>query len=267
MYTLENLCRDIGLVPEVTQKVLALNETLNVPTAKLCQKETWEEGLREVTAALGADEDGFGMLTCQLRCALEARADYESKGLSHEIYVATMSCYSRFVGEHLVSYGRYGFDRGFWTVRQLSRTVFRIGELEYELRCDNGQNRINLHIPSNTRLELPLLRASWEQARDVIGRTFPDYRDVPYVCSSWLLSPNLKQLLPEQSRILAFQRNFRVERAFPDEAFREWAFKRRDITNDELPENTSLQRKLKAFVLAGNTFHSGEGTLVEEPFL
>lgn len=267
MYTLENLCHEIGLVPEVTEKVLALNETLNVSTGKLCRKETWEEGLEEVSAALGEDKDGFGMLTCQLRCALEVREEYEKLGLSHEIYVATMSCYSRFVGEHLVSYGRYGFDRGFWTVRQLSRKVFRIGQLEYEIRRDNGQNRINLHIPSNAKLERPLLRESWEQAKDLIGRTFPEYRDVPYVCSSWLLSPDLKELLPENSRILAFQGNFRVEKAFPDEAFREWAFKRREITNDELPENTSLQRKLKAFVLAGNVFHSGEGTLMEEPFL
>lgn len=266
MYTLETLCREIGLVPEATQKVLALSQTQNISTDKLRCQETCEQGLEEISAALGSDEDGFGMLTCQLRCALDARAKYEKLGLSHEIYVATMGCFSRFVGEHMVSYGRYGFDRGFWTVRQLGCRLFRIGQLEFELRSENGQKRINLHIPSNAKLEPPLLRASWEEAKALIGRTFPEYQDVPYVCSSWLLSPDLPGLLPEDSRILAFQRNFRVEKAFPDEAFREWVFKRRDITNAELTEHTSLQRKLKAFVLAGHTFHSGAGTLEEDPF-
>lgn len=260
MYTLEMLCRDIGLPEEVIQQVLALNTPAE---HRLRNKETWEEGLSRITD----DPKGFKMLACQLNCALEAWKEYEKLGISREIFVATMGCYNRFVGEHMVTYGCYGFDRGFWTVRQLACRLFRIGQLEYELAAEEGQSVVKLHIPSNAKLELPLLRASWEEAKQFIGSKFPEYRDVPYVCGSWLLSPNLKDLLPEPSRILAFQRSFHVVRTYPDESFREWAFKDRDITNDRLTENTSLQRSLKAFVLAGNTFHSGGGILSDNPFL
>lgn len=266
MYTLEDLCSEIGLAPEVIQTVLKLDRSRNISAAKLRHEETWASGMEEVQTALGADPDGFGMLTCQLRCALEAREDYQSLGIPHGIFVDTMGCFSRFVAEHKVSYGRYGFDRGFWSVHQISCLLFRIGQLEYELRTENGEKCVSIHIPSDAKLEMPLLRASWEQANALIGSVFPDYRNVPYVCGSWLLSPDLKGLLPSHSRILAFQRNFRIEKSFPNESFREWVFKNRDIPNDALTEHTSLQRNLKAFILAGHSFHNGEGTLIEDPF-
>jgi len=40
-----------------------------------------------------------------------------------------------------------------------------------------------------------------------------------------------------------------------------------DIPNEKLPENTSLQRNVKAFLLSGGAFLSAEGVLAEEPFL
>lgn len=260
MFTLETLCREIGLPEEVTGQVVSLN----IPAeSRLRRPETWDEGLARITD----DPRGLKMLSCQLNTALELWQQYQHLGISREVFLATVGCYNRFVGEHMVTYGCYGFDRGFWTVRQLACRLFRIGQLEYELSREDGRNVVKLHIPSNAKLELPLLRASWEQAKKFLSATFPEYADAPYVCGSWLLSPNLKDLLPENSRILAFQNNFQLVRSFPDESFREWVFKNRDITNDALTENTSLQRTLKAFVLAGNQFHSGGGILSENPFL
>ena len=265
MYTLPMLCKDIGLAEEAAQAVLA-QDVSGLPLAQLRQPDTWDAAMEEIRTALGGDPDGFGMLACQLRCALDAWEDYQKLGISHKIFVDTMACFTRFVNEHKVSYGRYGFDRGFWSVRQIACKIFRIGQLEYELYNENGLTAVSIHIPSDARLELPLLRASWEQAKELIGKTSPDFKDVPYVCESWLLSPDLPGLLPENSRILAFQRNFHLHKSFPDESFREWVFKDRDITNDKLTEHTSLQRTLKAFVLAGNQFRNGEGVLSEDPF-
>ena len=260
MYTLETLCHDIGLPEEVIQQVLSLNTPAE---SRLRHPHTWDEGLEQITD----DPRGLKMLSCQLNTALDLWKQYQQLGISQEIFVATMGCYNRFVGEHMVTYGCYGFDRGFWTVRQLACKLFRIGQLEYELSEEEGQPVVKLHIPSNAKLELPLLRASWEAAKHFLSATFPEYAAAPYICGSWLLSPNLKDLLPANSRILAFQSNFNVVRSFPDESFREWVFKDRDITNDKLTENTSLQKSLKAFVLAGNQFHSGGGILSENPFL
>ena len=166
-----------------------------------------------------------------------------------------MKCFTRFVNEHLESYGRYGFDRGFWTVRQLSAVLLRIGELEYEVRPD----AIHLHIPSDAVLEMPRLRQSWEAARAMLG-------DAPMVCHSWLLSPDLPGLLEADSRIMAFQRSFTIHSPEPDDSFRQWVFKDPGCPDAQLPEDTRLQRRLKAFVLAGNTFHCAHGTLHADPF-
>lgn len=266
MYTLEALCAHIGLAPEATQAVLS-RDISHVPLEKLRCDGDWDAALEEVKAALGADPDGFGMLACHLRCALAAWEDFEKLGLSHQVYVDTMGCFSRFVNEHKVSFGHYGFDRGFWTVRQISCKLFRFGELEYEPALEDGKRIVSIHIPSDANLECPLLRASYLQAKAWIGPNFPDFAEAPWGCGSWLLSPDLQELLPAHSRILAFQKNFRVEQTYCEDDFKEWVYKRTDIPNRDLPEDTSLQRNLKAWLLSGRIFRSGVGELIPDPFL
>lgn len=271
MYTLAALCRDIQLPSEVTETVLRLEQTLDLPElapamGKLRRPGFWQDGLAELKALLGDDPRGFKMLTCQLLCAVSCRDAQRALGFSEKIYADTFACFTRFVGEHLESFGCYGFDRGFWTVRQVSNRLFRIGVLEYELLTENGKNVVSLHIPSDADMSLPLLRSSYLEAKALIDEAFPDFRDVPYVCGSWLLSPDLKALLPDSSRILQFQRSFVITGTFADEEFKEWVYKRTDIPNEALPEDTTLQRSLKAFLLAGNTFRSGEGHLIPDPF-
>lgn len=267
MYTLSSLCRAIRLPAEATEAVLSLEHEVSVPSLyKLRTEGLWKEGLAEAKEQLGDDPRGFKMLACQLLCAVHCHDDYIRMGFSDRIYTDTFACFTRFVGEHLASFGHYGFDRGFWTVRQVSGRLFRIGVLEYELLVENGQKVVSLHIPSDADLSLPLLRESYDEAKALIDRAFPDFADVPYVCGSWLLSPDLKGLLPATSKILAFQRSFEIRNTFADEEFKEWVYGRMDIPNEALPESTSLQRNLKAFLLAGNIFHSGEGPLTADPF-
>jgi len=265
---LATLCRRIRMPEEVTAILISMEKQIAFPCLDpLRIPGQWEDGLQEVKAALREDPDGFKMLLCMLRCAVSCWEDYAQLGISEEIYFDTMACFSRFVGEHKTSFGRYGFDRDFWTVRQVSAVLFRIGELEYELLEEKGQKVVSLHIPSDCRLELPRLRKSWEEAKNLISEKFPDFADVPYVCTSWLLSPDLPKMLPENSRILAFQQAFTLKETYPDPEFKEWVYKRTDIADTDLPEDTTLQRRLKAFLLAGNTFHSGFGILHRDPFV
>ena len=272
MYTLKDLCRDILMPGEVTETVLKLEQELNLSAlagamGKLRRFGLWQEGQEELKALLGEDPKGFKTLTCHLLCAVACREDYKKLGFTDKIYADTFACFTRFVGEHLESYGCYGFDRGFWTVRQVSNMLLRIGVLEYELLTVDGKNMVSLHIPSDADMSLGNLRQSYLEAKALIGNAFPAFRDVPYVCESWLLSPDLPELLPASSRILGFQRYFVLTHTFSNDEFKEWVYKRTDIPNEDLPENTSLQRCLKAFLLAGNTFRSGEGYLVPEPFV
>lgn len=266
---MEQLCHEIGMPEEVTRQILAIHRQPGFmpKLEKLFCEATWDDGLMELRGYLGDDPKGLRMLCSMLRCGLTAWNRYQEMGISRKIYIDTMACFSRFVNEHLESYGCFGFDRDFWTVRQISCKLFRIGQLEYELTTREGVPVISLHIPSDAILERPLLRASYLQARELIGQIQEAYTDAPMRCSSWLLSPTLKELLPAQSRILDFQRSFSIIPCGSGESYKLWVFLDPRLTVDQFPENTSLQRRLKAFLLDGGSFVEAEGTLIQNPFV
>lgn len=266
MKNLKELCGKISMPAEATDCILK-NErlpedgSLSASMEKLFHTATWKAGLAELKQYIGEDAGGFGILACELSCALKTFEIYEKLGISEEIYVDTMKCFGRFVREHRESYGCYGFDREWWTPRQISGLLFRIGELEYEMDTEYDR-RICLHIPSDARLSAEGIEESLEAARKFFAEKFPDYAGAEIKCESWLLSPTLKELLPSSSKILGFQNYFVTEPLGTDEEeFMTWVFKRRDIPLADLPENTSLQRNLKKYLLSGKKMAAATGTL------
>ena len=261
---MEQLCRSINMPEEVTQKMVALHRSLAVyPCLELLmQEETWEDGLARLKEAVGEDPDGMKRLCSMLRCALRAKAEYDRLGISETIYVDSMAAFSRFVREHRESYGCYGFDRGFWTTRQVSSRLFRIGQLEYELTTQGGEPIVSLHIPTDVDLRPEILQPSIREGLAEFFRLFPDYADKKVYCHSWLLSPLLKDFLPEGSNILAFQQLFDLSpETNPGNDVILWVFKNPKLPKEAFPENTSLQRRLKAFFLQGGQFLEGKGYL------
>ena len=209
---------------------------------------------------LGSDPDGIKMLACMLKGCLKTWELYKVINISRQIYVDTMKCFTRFVREHRESYGNYGFDRDFWVVRQMSGLLFRIGELEYEMLRKDGRRYLSLHIPSDAELSEERIQESCCQAREFFEEKFPEYGDVDIMCHSWLLSPTLKELLLPGSHILGFQKHFIIEETGEnDDEFLQWVFKRKDIPAKDLPENTSLQRRLKGYLLQGGSVADARG--------
>ena len=183
-----------------------------------------------------------------------------------------MKCFPRFISEHRRSYGRDGFDRYGWTVRQIGAKLFRIGELEYELVAgETGRQEIGLHIPSDADMAPVKLNESLRKADAFLREYFPGWADASRTCESWLLSPVLKDLLPPSSRILGFQNAFDLTGMEPeDDSALEWVFHiaegQRPFTDyTSLPEDTSLQRNMKALLLRGRKPGAASGVLAR-PF-
>ena len=263
-------CRAIRLSESMTVRVLSAAEEISLSgmadaVSGLYDPQRWSQALEQVGALLEPDPDGVKKLTVSLLCCQKTLEFYREKQIPREIFIDTMAIFSRFVGEHQVSYGREGFGRWWWTVRQLSGLLFRIGTLEYELPATSG-GEIRVHIPSDAVLTVESLRSSYDQARALIARAFPEHAGAKMSCESWLLSPQLKDFLSEDSRILLFQQGFTLTGTFPSDDIRQWVFKNPDLPTDALPENTSLQRKLKAFLLGGGVFRNGEGILLTSPW-
>lgn len=238
---------------------------------QLFSRKTWDDGLKALRLLLGDDPDGMRMLAVMLRAAEMSWEKYKEAGINEEIFVSTMKCFSRFVNESMERGGRYYFNRDFWTPRQLSLQLFRIGELEYELIDENEEKYVSIHIPSDADLNMAALCRSYEDVCDFLKRYFPEFAGAGMSCESWLLSPALKELLPAESRIIRFQENFVIEKVMPDvNDYAEWVYgiegEHKQLDIDSLPEKTSLQRAMKRFLAEGGKVGIAFGRLKEEPF-
>lgn len=271
-FQLDLLCHAIGLPRECRIEVCRFRRSLAFDTLlpkasplleELFNPATWDRALADLKALLGDDPQGMKILTLMLVCCGETWKLYDSLGISNEIYIATLKCFPRFIEEHFESYGTYGFDRDFWTMREISGHLFRLGALEFELTVEDGAKAVHIHIPSDADLSCRARRSSYTAARTFIRRFFPAYADAPFLCTSWLLSPALKECLPESSRILSFQSEYEVTEVFPNhDQFLTWVYKRPDIPLADLPEDTSLQRNLKKYLLAGRKVGEAAGRLL-----
>ena len=234
---------------------------------EMVQQETAEKAYNELLAYLKEDKGSMRMLYCQLECARRTYEKYKQLQISEKIYIDTMKCFARFANECKERNGAYFFDRGWWTYRQISMKLFRIGALEYELCQKEGKFMISMHIPSDAIFRTVQVDNSLKEAKEFLHKFYPLYDNVVFFCHSWLLSPALKHLLSEESNILNFQKRFQITKV-DEEAndFLEWLFQSpEDVMYEQLREHTSLQRKAKKWLLDGKKIGVAYGVLNSFP--
>ena len=258
----------IDLQTEMIQKLKLVGEKIDLKQIdfylkQLMDRETAVESYRHLKTLLEEDKDNIKMLYCQLECARRVFDQYQKKHIKDTIYRDTMKCFSRFIEECKKKNGRMFFDRDWWTYRQISMSLFRIGELEYEFQKYEGENVIAIHIPSDANLSKGAVDASMKQAEIFFQNYYHDYKYEKYSCDSWLLSPRLKPLLSRKSNILSFQNRFHIVRENnEDKGYIEWLFQVPIDTNyKDLPAKTDLQKKVKEILLNGGNIGSAYGII------
>lgn len=200
---------------------------------------------------------------------------YQPRGIPREVFVASMGCFPRFIGEYYATNGEYGFDRGFWTWRFTCGNIYRLGTLEYEMTAFAAHGRplpaglplaggapiLSVHIPSNAALKDGPLAESYRGAQAFFARHWPQYAYTAVFTDTWLLSPALQGVLKPGSGILRFARDYRLlwKNEESDEAV-PWIFGRQlDVA--DMPEDSSLQRGVKALMARGGHVGSAAGVL------
>lgn len=260
-------------IPHQVQTMILDNEkdidfkSIEQELEQMKNPERWENALECMKSLLGTDDDGMKILTCQLYCICDTYTKYNKLGISKEIFIATMKFFTRFLQDHMNRHGTYRYVWAWWAVRQISMVEFRIGELEYEMRIKDDRKVIDIHIPADADMTMSKLRASYLDALNFFNKYYSDYAGADMICSSWLLAPSLKNVLPESSRIIRFQKNFIIEHIDEDSlGFMDWIYGSRNIPIEDLPENTSLQRKLKPYLRNNGKIEWASGTLITNPF-
>ena len=167
------------------------------------------------------------------------------------------------------------FSHMIWSSLYTKGTLFRTDLLQYELSYrrypqveplfDTQPVFIEMHIPGGCKFTVEAIDASFAEARTIIPALYPETAGRPLVfcVSSWLLSPELPELLPPDSNILAFRDRFQVWDQWPAEKdFFNFIYGlAKPVPYETLPEDTHLRRSVKKMLLEGRTLHSAAGVL------
>lgn len=264
---IQQLCDAINLQPEVKSQVSVFASDFDFSTIEKQLKdfliyEKMKDAQIELQELLGDDKDYIKILTCMLQASVQAYAIYNEKGISDEIYFATMKCYTRFISETYAMTGRLYFDRYWWTARQAGCHLFRIGALEYEIKSLSDRIVIGIHIPSDADFSPSAVSASIEMANEFFAKHYPELANCEYRCHSWLLDKQLRCMLSENSNIVSFQNRFEIiDEGEADTEFVEWLFNSKTTDYTTLPEKTSLQRNVKKYILSGGKIRNAYGRL------
>lgn len=263
--THNELYRLLDLPEEVIHKLKAYGEirdsTFHIEISDLMKDSELTLNLDKVIMnEIGEDPDGIKMLWEELNIALQSFAEYQKKGIPTDIFEDTMKFCRRFLLEHYKTYACYRFVWGWWLPRQLSLREFRISALEYEFWDDKY---VYIHIPSDADFSQQSVLQSLSQFKAFCRQYYPEWEEREMQCDSWLLSPELKNVLNADSNILAFQKLFHVaETDLESRAVLDWVFPGFDKVSENLPEETSLQRNAKKYLLEGKKIGSAKGILV-----
>lgn len=280
-------CRSLSFPGNATDALVAQRDTWDHPAVRRlgahAQWMVWERYTPE----------GTGMTwplpppTCPLLYAYAllgltplTEAGHRALGVSRDVTVATLSDIGEQVALHERIHGRPGMTAGWWLARHIALHLFALGRLQFErarAREDVGPITaglpyLDVHIPEAGPLTPTACDASLAAAPPFFARHFPGDGARWFACDSWLLDPQLADLLPEDSNILRFQRRFDVvaTRADGGRVF-EFVFDRPDLDGVERPDLTDLSRRTVLeravcdFVGSGGRLQSGIGVIPIEP--
>lgn len=200
------------------------------------------------------------------RFACEMYERYIEKGIAETIYWDTFRDITHWCINCRNEFGEYGIDQYDWFFRHIKMTLFCLGRLEFEWlksewdfvhegrRIQKGDPLIFIHIPQGKRLEISECRDSVRQAQRFWKKEYV------YICHSWLLYPGLRKILKDGSNILEFQKLFDIIDIDYKEREAEWRiFTKLEEHPEDYPEQTSLQRMARQYLIQGGRLGNGFG--------
>ena len=150
-----------------------------------------------------------------------------------------------------------------WGTYFINCKLIEVGRLQYEY-CENY---IKIHIPSGSKLDFNKVVKSIKNSKKEIKKYYSN-NYMNYYCNSWLLSKQIKLMLKDNSNIVKFQSLFEIEEG--ESCLKDilnFVYKsNKDIDYNLLPENTTLQKNIKEYLLLGNDIKLGKGKLIYQKY-
>lgn len=205
---------------------------------------------------------------------------YTKQRIPDEIFYDTIRDLKYKFDECVDCKGYYGTFVPHWFEGFYRLERFALGRFQYEhtdtdreivtpngIRIKKGTKVLFLHIPSGgapltDEVRLDSYKQAYEFYKD---SSFVKNGRIVFVCHSWLLYKEHYKFLPENSNILRFMNDFYIYDQYISDIKEDlWRIygKYENSPLSELPEDTSLKRAYKQWLLDGNSVGGGVGVIV-----
>lgn len=166
------------------------------------------------------------------------------------------------------------FSQMIWGSFFMKGNLIQIGRLQYEIGAKNfdklnkyfkeEHQYIYIHIPRGEDLNEKDVDESLDLVDKYIKRYYPELKSMKlaYYTQTWLLSPEVKEILSDDSNIVKFQNKFNIkeyEENISDFLNFIFGVVMGENNYKDLPERTFLQRELKRKILNNEILHLGLG--------
>jgi len=222
--------------------------------------------------AATSDWRGIGVLPmlALIAAADDVRAFHRSRGVPAAISDRSLSDLGQQAWVHRRTFGGFGLHTYGWMAHAYSGNLYWLGRLQFNLLQRADGWALSTHIPESGPLTPDAVDDSFRQAAAFFAEHFSDYPTHLFHCGSWLLDPQLADVLKPESNMVRFQKLWALEGtptpADDDAIF--FVFRRRgDVDRSTLPRDTSLQRAILDRLAAGGHWNAWDGTVEQAPFL
>lgn len=147
------------------------------------------------------------------------------------------------------------------------RIFVKTGEIPKGFRriINNNEPYITIHIPGNDKLSQESIIDSIKTATPILKKVFKKYNPRHFLCTSWLISPQLSTFLKDTSNIKKFSDMFDIEIGAPAEnALFEHIFKCPVCPISELIPENDFQKNILSLYKNGEKLCNGIGILKKE---
>lgn len=197
-----------------------------------------------------------GEITALCETGIEFRSDGKVNG-TNDVFDDRDTWKSQYSEDNDFFYG----NPVSWCGHPLKEPV-KLMKNEWQLILTKGDGLLDVHIPRGEALSYDACQESYVDAANFFTRYFLDESYKGFTCSSWLLCPDLRLLLAEDSNIIKFQKDFYIYPGSGDESVFEYVFGSKPEDLARLPEQTSLQRAIKNYLLQGHHINSAGGVIL-----
>lgn len=144
-------------------------------------------------------------------------------------------------------------------------TRTRLPKKDWKLILQSGDTVLKVHIRGDSKLVKADCDASYEAAKELFKKCYPEHDFKGFVCNTWLLCPVMGRFLKPESNIMQFQQKYNLFPAknnAPDVFGYVYGLKTAsaaDVDPETLTENNTMQRGVKQLLKEGVYIHQFNG--------